>query len=202
VEAGATDSCAVKESPRYRTSTSQMIPADFQEKLHNFKRHVIQLNKKQNYTLQHTEHADETEVYFDMPRNYTVDAKGAKEVKIRSTGYERQHVTVMLYLTADLHKLFSIAKRCLRMRCSLKLLYVHRKNGRKSADLMEDWVRNVWERRLRAVSNALSILVLDLHHLQGLILLTCSILIHQGIFMPSWIATQSLTPFVNTCLKN
>jgi hypothetical protein len=44
-------------------------------------------------------------VYFEMPRDYTVDAKGAKEVKIRSTGYEKQCVTVMLCITADGHKL-------------------------------------------------------------------------------------------------
>jgi hypothetical protein len=44
-------------------------------------------------------------VHFDTSRKYTVDAKGVKEVKIRSTGYEKQRVTVMLCITADGHKL-------------------------------------------------------------------------------------------------
>jgi hypothetical protein len=35
--------------------------------------------------------ANERAVYVEMPRNYNVDAKGAKEVKIRSKGYEKQH---------------------------------------------------------------------------------------------------------------
>jgi hypothetical protein len=39
-----------------------------------------------------------------MPQNYTVCAKGAKEVKIRSTGYEKQHIKVIC-ITADGHKL-------------------------------------------------------------------------------------------------
>jgi hypothetical protein len=35
-------------------------------------------------------------MYSDMPQNCTVDAKGAKKkVKIRSTGYEKQHLMVM-----------------------------------------------------------------------------------------------------------
>jgi hypothetical protein len=43
-------------------------------------------------------------VYFNTPQNCTVYAKGAKEVKIRSTGYEKQCVMVMLCITADGHK--------------------------------------------------------------------------------------------------
>jgi hypothetical protein len=33
-------------------------------------------------------------VYFDIPRNYSGGAKSAKEVKMRSRGYEKQRVTV------------------------------------------------------------------------------------------------------------
>jgi hypothetical protein len=40
-----------------------------------------------------------------MPQNYTVDAKGAKEVKIRSKNCEKQNVMVILCITADGHKL-------------------------------------------------------------------------------------------------
>ncbi|KAL1427019.1 hypothetical protein MTO96_017767 [Rhipicephalus appendiculatus] len=40
-----------------------------------------------------------------MPAAYTVSEKGAKEVKVRSAGYEKQRATVMLCCTADEHKL-------------------------------------------------------------------------------------------------
>jgi hypothetical protein len=55
--------------------------------------------------FKHIGNTDETAVYYDMPRNYTVDAEGAKYVKIRSTSYEKQRVTVTLCKTADGHKL-------------------------------------------------------------------------------------------------
>ena len=57
--------------------------------------------------------ADEIPVYFDMTRQTTIDVKGAKEVKISSTGYKKLHITVMLSITADGHKLppFLILKR-------------------------------------------------------------------------------------------
>jgi hypothetical protein len=92
-------------SLRHRTSICQKIPAQFQEKLLNFKRFVIELRKKQNYAFKNIGNADETAVYFDTPQNYAVDAKGVKEVKIRITGYEKQCVTVMLCITVDGHKL-------------------------------------------------------------------------------------------------
>lgn len=46
-------------------------------------------------------------MYFYVLQNYTVHAKGAKEIKIRSIGYKKQHVTMMLFKTADGHKLLS-----------------------------------------------------------------------------------------------
>jgi hypothetical protein len=52
-------------------------------------RYVIQLRKKQNYAFKYTGNADEMAVYFEMPQNYTADDKGAKEVKIRNTGYKK-----------------------------------------------------------------------------------------------------------------
>jgi hypothetical protein len=52
-----------------------------------------------------TGNANEKEAYFEMPRNYTGDAKGAKEVKIRNKDCEKQHLMVILCITADGHKL-------------------------------------------------------------------------------------------------
>lgn len=41
--------------------------------------------------------------YVDMPPNYP--RKGAKEVPIKTSGYEKQLVTVMMAVTADGNKL-------------------------------------------------------------------------------------------------
>jgi hypothetical protein len=54
--------------------------------------------------LKQTGNVDKMVVYFDMPRNYTIDGKGAKEVKIKMTEYEKWHVMVMLCITANSRK--------------------------------------------------------------------------------------------------
>jgi hypothetical protein len=72
-------------------------------------------------------------VCFDTIRNYTVDIKCAKEVKIKSVVYVNQRVAVVFCITADDHRLppyilFSIAKRYLRMKWFINsLLCVHKK---------------------------------------------------------------------------
>lgn len=46
--------------------------------------------------------ANKTPVCFDMAQNYTDNSRGAKEIKIKV-----HHVTVMLSITVDGHKLLS-----------------------------------------------------------------------------------------------
>ena len=42
---------------------------------------------------------DETPLYFDMIPSRTLEKRGAKEVRIKSTGAEKQHITVVLACT-------------------------------------------------------------------------------------------------------
>jgi hypothetical protein len=156
-------------SLRHRTSICQKIPANFQEKLLNFQRYIIQLRKKQNYVFKHIGNAGEMAVYFGMPQNYTVDAKCAKEIKIRSTGYEKQLVMVMLCITADGHKLppYVILNRKTIPKNEMfakDVIVRAQKNGWMTVDLVEDWVKNVWERYPGALQNPPSTLVLDAFH--------------------------------------
>ena len=44
---------------------------------------------------------DETPLYFDMPTSRTISKKGVREVRIRSTGAEKKHLTVILACTAS-----------------------------------------------------------------------------------------------------
>jgi hypothetical protein len=57
--------------------------------------------------------ADETPVFFDMSANTTVDTKGSKSVLVKTTGFEKLRITVMLSVLADGRKLtpFVILKR-------------------------------------------------------------------------------------------
>ena len=100
-------------SLRRRTTLAQRLPNDFNEKLFEYQRYVINLRKTHNYPLEQIGNADETAVYFDMPTKVTVNAKGAKSVLVKTTGSEKMRVTVMLCALADGRKLppFVILKR-------------------------------------------------------------------------------------------
>jgi hypothetical protein len=65
-------------SLRRRILLCQEMPADTEEKLAAFQRHVTGLRKMNNNSLSQVENADETLVYFNMPSNYTVDNIGAE----------------------------------------------------------------------------------------------------------------------------
>jgi hypothetical protein len=65
------------------------------------------------YSLSKIGNADETAVFFDMPRNYTANFKGKKQVPMKITSYEKFRVTVTLCITANSKKLppYIILKR-------------------------------------------------------------------------------------------
>lgn len=58
-----------------------------------------------NFILSQIGNADQTPHCFDMPRNTTVEEKGARSVLIRTSGAEKLRCTVMLAVTADGRKL-------------------------------------------------------------------------------------------------
>jgi hypothetical protein len=55
--------------------------------------------------LSEIEDADKTSVYFDMLSSYTVGGNGGKSVAIKTSGYEKMGVIVMLVVLADGTKL-------------------------------------------------------------------------------------------------
>ena len=92
---------------------------------------------------------DERPIWLDMPRNYTVEQKVAKQVLIRTSGCEKQRIKVMLGITADGHKLppFLIFKRKTPPMTpkNAKLfpndvLIRHQENGWMTHEFMLDWV--------------------------------------------------------------
>lgn len=68
-------------SLRRRTSICQKLPADFEEKLVAYQRHVIALRKETDFLLGQIGNADETPIWFDLPANYTVHDVGDKQVR-------------------------------------------------------------------------------------------------------------------------
>ena len=88
-----------------RTTISQKLPENFEDKLLKFQRFIIAERKKHEYDLSLIGNADQTPLTFDMPANSTVDPKGTKSVSIMTTGHENDRFTVMLACLGDGTKL-------------------------------------------------------------------------------------------------
>ena len=68
------------------TSIGQQLPKDWNEKLENFK--VFINEKKTDINIQDIGNMDKVPMSFDMPGNFTVDQKGAEDIRITTTGSE------------------------------------------------------------------------------------------------------------------
>ena len=71
-------------------------------RFHHF---IIDRRKEKGYPLHFIANMDETPLMFDMPPNRTINNTGEKTVKIRTTGNEKNRVTVMLACCRDGSKL-------------------------------------------------------------------------------------------------
>jgi hypothetical protein len=88
----------------------------------------------------------------DMPPNYTLEKKGAKEVLLKTTGCEELRLTVILAATADGRKLppFIILKRKTlpKLESFPKDVIVRaQEKGWMTEELMLEWLKLVWSRR-------------------------------------------------------
>jgi hypothetical protein len=50
-------------------------------------------SKNEQWLLSQTGKTNKTSVHFDKPFNYIVDYHGAKSVEIKTSGYEKMHVS-------------------------------------------------------------------------------------------------------------
>ena len=68
---------------------AQHLPDDYEEKIVQFDRFIIDLHKKHGYPLHLIANMDETPLTFDMPPNRTINNTGEKTIKIRTTGNKK-----------------------------------------------------------------------------------------------------------------
>ena len=88
-------------SLRARTSLSQKLPAQLEQKLTNFFTEVEKAKISGRYPLALIGNMDETPMYFDLVPSRTIERTGAKEVLVHTTGADKRHLTVVLTVTAD-----------------------------------------------------------------------------------------------------
>ena len=151
-------------SIRRRTHISQRLPEDYDDKLLEFQRFIINQRKLHNFDLSQIGNADQTPLTFDLPYATSIDRKGAKTVNITTTGNEKNHFTVMLACTADGGKLppYVIFKRKTMPKDKFPdgVIVRVQQNGWMDEALTKDWVKAVWQRRPGGLRQK-SLLVLD-----------------------------------------
>ena len=92
-------------SIRCRTTVAQKLPENFDDKLINFHRFIIQMRQRYGFDLSVIGNADQTPLTFDIASKTTVSASGIKTVPIITTGHEKDRFTVMLACRGDGSKL-------------------------------------------------------------------------------------------------
>ncbi len=85
---------------RARTSMAQKLPGDLEYKVVAFRDEVQSIRCRMDIDYRLPGNMDETSVYFDIVPGKTLEVRG-KTVKVRTTGYEKRHITVVLSCTAS-----------------------------------------------------------------------------------------------------
>lgn len=152
-------------SLRRTTSLCQRLPADYTDKVLQFQRFVLRQRGTHQYMFSQIGNADETPLYFEMPRNTTVNKVGERSVLVKTTGAEKMRCTVMLAITADGRKLppYVIFKRKTLPKGPLpKGIHVRvQDKGWMDSKLMHDWLEVVWKCRPGGLLRKRCLLVLD-----------------------------------------
>lgn len=111
---------------------------------------------------------DETPVYFDMPGSRTIDMRGIETIKCKTTGHERLRFTTVLTMMADGRKLppmiiFKGLKRAPAGHFPRGMLVTVASGGSMTADLMETYRQEVWEKRPGGIFKPPSLFIMDTH---------------------------------------
>jgi hypothetical protein len=150
-----------------KTTISQKLSEEYEEKLINFQKFVISLRKKYCSLLSQIGNTYQTPVWFDMPELTTIEHVGKRSVQVRMTGADKQRCIMMLTITADGHKLppFVIFRKKLPKDIfPLAIIVRVQERGWMTEELILEWLNVVWERRPGALLCKRSILVLDSFH--------------------------------------
>ncbi len=150
---------------RTRTKLAQKMPNEFEDKIIEFHRFIINQRKSTNFELSQIANMDETPLTFDVPCNKTVDLKGTKSITVKTSGHEKTHYTVVLTCCADGTKLppMLIFKRKTMPKDKLPSgVYVHvHPKGWMDENGMRLWLEKVWGRRPGALLKKPALMVWD-----------------------------------------
>jgi len=84
-----------------KTTIAQKLPHEYERKITEFHKYVINMRKKLCFETGQLGNMDEVRLTFDVPSNKTVDVKGAKTIMIKTSGNEKMHYAVVLACCAE-----------------------------------------------------------------------------------------------------
>ena len=152
-------------SHRQKTALAQRLSDDYEEKIVRFHRYIIDRRKEHNFPLHLIANMDETPLTFDMPPNRTVNNTGEKTIKIRTTGNEKNRVTVALACCSDGLKLkpMLIFKRKTIPKINNKhgVVVSAQEKGWMDSEQMKVWIEKVWRARIGGLGGRKNLLVYD-----------------------------------------
>lgn len=90
---------------RHSRNESQKLWEDYHDQWLAFRRSIIHLRKRDDYTLHNIANMDQTMVQFDCTPNLTDTIRGNRTMPIASAGAKKKGCTVALYAHADGSKL-------------------------------------------------------------------------------------------------
>ena len=149
---------------RQKTALAQHLPSDYEEKIVQFQHFIIKQRRAHSYPLHLMANMDESPIQFDMPSTRTVSKTGEKTVKIRTTGNEKNRLTVVLTCAGDGSKLKTVVifKRMTMPKIPNKHGDVAvQEKGWMDENIMKLWIEKVWRSRIRGLGRRRSLLVLD-----------------------------------------
>ena len=129
-----------------RASFSQKLPADLEGRIKTFHEFVRSLRCEVDYD--YVINMDETPAYFDLVPTTTMDEAGTKTIKIRTTGGEKRHLTVVLAVTSEGEVLpttciFKGKRQPKNLTVPNNTQFRLQEKGWMDEVLMLDWIKNV-----------------------------------------------------------
>ena len=119
------------------------------DKVAAFHRKIIRLHRRYNYETSRIGNMDETAVYLDMPGERTLKEMGMRSVLVRTTGHDKDKVTVMLAALADGTKiaLLVIYKGVWPPKSvSNGIVVAMSRNGWNNEEITKLWLEKCWGR--------------------------------------------------------
>ena len=134
---------------RQKTTVGQALPANLVSKVANFIKFCAQQRLDHSFQPNAIGNMDETAIWLDMPGSTTVDVIGAKSVPLKTTGHEKERVTVCLAAFADGRKLppmmvFKEKKMPSELKNVNGVVIAMSPNGCMNLELTQFWIDKVW----------------------------------------------------------